>query len=190
LLLGLNARQIHDELITAYGQGVVSYSTVAHWIHRFSNGTESLEDDPRCGRPLSVITQQNIDAVRDLVNEDPHITIDYIATLLDISHGSVVDTILKQHLGLRKIVSRWVPHQLTPEQKQRRIDICLENLHKFESNTWRLCDIVTGDETWIYHRKIRSKQQSKVWITKEETPPTEVKRQSFEDKTMFVLFFL
>ncbi|CAF4234631.1 unnamed protein product, partial [Rotaria sp. Silwood2] len=34
-LLGLNTTQIHDELMAAYGQGVVSYSTVAHWIDRF-----------------------------------------------------------------------------------------------------------------------------------------------------------
>ncbi len=31
------------------------------------------------------------------MNEDPHISIDYIVTILDISHDSV-DTILKQHL--------------------------------------------------------------------------------------------
>ena len=56
------------------------------------------------GRPLSIITQQNIHAVQDLVKEDPHISIDYIATTLDISHGSA-DTILKQYLGLRMVSS-------------------------------------------------------------------------------------
>ena len=188
-LLGLTATQIHDELTAAYGQGVVSYSTVAHWIDRFSSGRESLDDDPRNGRPLSIITQQNIDAVQDLVNDDPHISIDYIATILDISHGSV-DTILKQHLGLRKISSRWVPHKLNQQQRQQRIDICIENLQKFESGAWRLCDIVTGDESWFYHRKIKSKQESKAWVAKEESPPTEVRRQLFEEKTMFVIFFM
>ncbi|CAF1033592.1 unnamed protein product [Rotaria sp. Silwood1] len=130
-LLGLTVTQIHDELTAAYGQ----------------------EDDPRSSRPLSVITRQNIDAVQNLVNDDPHISIDYIATILDISHGSV-DTILKQYLGLRKILSRWVPHQLNQQQRKRCIDICIENLQKFESGAWRLCDIVTGDESCFYHRKI------------------------------------
>ena len=183
-LLGLTAVQIHDELAAAYGQGTVSYSTVARWIQRFANERESVEDDPRMGRPLFIITQRNIDAVQDLVKEDPHISIDYIATTLDISHGSA-DTILKQYLGLRKVSSRWVPHQLTHEQRQRRVNICLENLQKFEGGTWRLYDIVTGDETWIYHRKIKSKQDSKAWIAKEESPPTEVRRQLSEEKTMF-----
>ncbi|CAF4576686.1 unnamed protein product, partial [Didymodactylos carnosus] len=79
---------------------------------------ESLEDDPRSGRPITAVTQENIDAVKDLVNDDPHISIDYIADILDISCGSV-DTILKQHLRLRKVSSKWVPHELTQEQRQR-----------------------------------------------------------------------
>ena len=189
LLLGLTATQIHDELTAAYGQDVVSYCTVALWIRRFSNDRESLEDNPRSGRPITVITQQNIDAVNDLVNDDPHISIDYIATILDISHGSV-HTILKEHLGLTKITSRWVPHNLTEEQRQRRVDICIENLQKFESGAWRLCDIITGDESWFYHRNIKSKQHSKAWVAKDQGPPTTVKRQQFEKKSMFVIFFM
>jgi hypothetical protein len=90
-LLGLTATQIHNELTAAYGQGVVSYSTVAH-----SSGRESLEDDPRSGRPLSVITQQNIDAVQDLVNDDSNILIDYVTAILPldivITSLIVVDT--------------------------------------------------------------------------------------------------
>ncbi|CAF2995186.1 unnamed protein product [Rotaria sp. Silwood2] len=85
-LLGLNTIQIHDELTTAYGQGVVSYSTVAHWIDRLSSGRESLEDNSRNGRPITVITKQNIDAIQDLVNDDPHISIDYVTT---ISRGNI-----------------------------------------------------------------------------------------------------
>lgn len=66
------------------------------------------------------------------MNDDPHISIDLIAGILDISHGSV-DTILKQHLGLKKISSRWVPHELTQEQRLRCVNVCTENLQKFET---------------------------------------------------------
>ncbi|CAF4967055.1 unnamed protein product [Rotaria sp. Silwood1] len=83
--LGLTATQIHDELTTAYRHGVVSYCTVTRWIQRFSNERESLEDNPRSGCPITTNTQQNIDAVKDLVNDDLHISIDYIATISDMS---------------------------------------------------------------------------------------------------------
>lgn len=95
---------------------------------------------------------------------------------MDILHVSV-DNILKQHLGLRKISSRWVPHQFIQQKRQRRADICLENLHKFENGAWRFCHIATGDERWFYHRKIRSKQESKTWIALKERPPAEMRRQ-------------
>ena len=93
-LLGLPATQVHNELTAVYGQDVVSYSTVSPWIQRFSNEQKSLEDNPRSDRPLSAITQQNIDGAKDLVNDDPHIIIDYVAAILDtiITSLIVMDT--------------------------------------------------------------------------------------------------
>jgi hypothetical protein len=114
-LLDLTATEMHHELINAYEHDCVSFSTVAQWVRRFTSGRESFEDNPRIGRPVTAITQANIHAVEELINDDPHISIDYIAAMLDISHGSV-DTILKHHLYLRKISSRWVPHSLTQAQ--------------------------------------------------------------------------
>ena len=186
-LLGLIAKEIHAELATTYGHGTVSYRTVARWDYRFPSGRESIEGDPRQGRPIIVVTQKRIDAVKDLVNEDPHISIDYLAYILDISHGSV-DTILEQHLRLKKRLSQWVPHNLTRQQRQQCIDICTENLRKIESRDRRLRDIITGDETWIYHRKVKSRQESKAWVASGRSPPTEVKRHPFEVKTIFVVF--
>ncbi|CAF1311248.1 unnamed protein product, partial [Adineta ricciae] len=48
----------------------------------------------------------------------------------------------------------------------------------------------TGDETWIYHRKIKAKEQCKVWVRKDESPATEVRRQQYEKKTMFIISFM
>lgn len=188
-LLGFAATEIHHELTTAYGRDSVSFSTVALWVRRFSSGRDSVEDDPRGGRPVTVVITKNIRAVEQLVNEDPHIGIEYIASMLGVSYGSV-HTILKHHLHLRKISSRWVPHCLTQAQRQQRVDICTENLRKLEEGTWRLSDIVTGDETWIYHRRIKSKEESKAWVPMGASPVTEVRRQPFERKTMFVVFFM
>ncbi|CAF4443961.1 unnamed protein product [Rotaria sp. Silwood2] len=87
---GLTATQIHDELTTAYEHGEVSYYTVTRWIQRFSNERESLEDNPRSCCSITAFTQQNIDAVTDLVNDDLHISIDYIATTSDMSITCVI----------------------------------------------------------------------------------------------------
>ena len=39
---------------------------------------------------------------------------------------------------------------------------------------------MTGDESWFYHRKIPSKQDSKAWLSNGNFPPTEVRRQQYE----------
>jgi hypothetical protein len=64
----------------------------------------------------------------------------------------------------------------------------MENLQKIESGAWKLCDIVVGDKSWFYHRRIKSKQELKVWLAKGKNPPTDVRRQQFEEKTMFIIF--
>ena len=48
------------------------------------------------------------------------------------------------------MTSLWVPHQLNDEQKRDRVRLCRENLAKFQDGSWRLCGIITGDETLVY----------------------------------------
>ena len=74
-------------------------------------------------------------------------------------------------------------------KQKKRIEICEENLAKLESGQWRLCDIITGDESWIYHRGIGSKESNKAWCSSDEGPPTAVRRSQYDEKNMFVIFF-
>ena len=55
---------------------------------------------------------------------------------------------------MKKVTSRWLPHQLTHEQ---RVKLCNENLARFQNGCCRLCDIITGDKMWICHGQIRHK---------------------------------
>ena len=67
-------------------------------------------------------------------------------------HSSSVLKILRERLGLRKICMCWVPHLHTDEQKQSRVRHALQVIEKYDKCDPRhLEEIVTGDETWIYH---------------------------------------
>ncbi|CAF4941683.1 unnamed protein product, partial [Rotaria socialis] len=90
---------------------------------------------------------------------------------------------------MKKVTSRWIPHQLNDEQKQERLRLCRENLAKFRDGSWRLCDIITGDETWIYHRQIHHKLTNKTWIGEGESPRIIARRRKFERKNLFSIFF-
>lgn len=186
--LGLNAREIHKEMCDAWGDSCVSYPTVTEWIRRFKDGRTSLEDDPRVGRPVTEATDRNIAIVRAFIDENPHISIRYIVFETGLSYGNV-SRIIHDDLKLKKLCARWIPHELTEQGKEQRVDICRTNLAKLKSGQWRLCDIVTGDETWIYQRGIGTKQSNMSWCAEGESPKTVVKRNQNDQKNMFVIFF-
>ena len=45
--LSVNAKQIHKVLCDTWGEGCVSYTTVAEWMQCFKQGRASLEDHPK-----------------------------------------------------------------------------------------------------------------------------------------------
>ena len=59
------------------------------WVQAFKDGRESITDDLRSGRPVDVSTPEAVQAVEDLIKSDRRVTLDEIATKLDISHGTV-----------------------------------------------------------------------------------------------------
>lgn len=90
---------------------------------------------------------------------------------------------------MKKVTSRWVPHELSEKNRQDRVNICKENLAIYKSGPGRLCDILTGDETWIYLRQIARKSSNASWVGEGQSPNTVVKRDRFEQKFMFSIFF-
>ena len=96
-LLGVAPVDIKVDLDKVYGDQTVSYATVTRWCVQFKQGRESLEDDPRSGRPLSAFTENDVTAVKNLIDEDAPYTIEEISETLNINSGAVF-VILKQRL--------------------------------------------------------------------------------------------
>ena len=79
-----------------YGDSSPKWSTVAKWSAEFKHGRDSLEDDPRPGRPADVISQEMIDRVARLVLNNCQIKVAKLASECGISNGSVY-TIIHEH---------------------------------------------------------------------------------------------
>ena len=56
-----------------------------------------------------------VQALEDLIKSDRRVTLDEIATKLDISHGTVY-AIVREKLHFSKVSCRWVPKMLTDVQ--------------------------------------------------------------------------
>lgn len=185
----LSAQESHDRLVLALQEEAPSLATVKNWFNEFRRGRESLEDEPRAGRPAEIVTSETITAVENLIRENPRITYHLIEDNLGLSPPRV-SSILHKHLHVTKRTARWVPHILTLEQKVCRVDWCKFMLDKFDKGRSRMVEtIVTGDESWIYQYDPLTKQQSQVWMFPDEDAPTKARQSRSVGKQMVASFF-
>ena len=97
---------------------IVSVRTAQKWFKKFSEGHTDLRDEPRSGCPMTV----NTEAIRAAVEANPSTSTRRLSAELDIPQTSVV-----RHLkAIGKVNRRCqeVPHDLTENQTQNRVDIC------------------------------------------------------------------
>ena len=140
-------------------------------------------------RQVSVLTEKNIATVKTLIEEDARYTVQEIQEFSGI-HSSSVLKILRERLGLRKICACWVPHLLTDKQKQSRVRLASQVIEKYDKCDPRhLEEIVTGDETWIYHFQPDSKAKNKVWVSSEGDRPIIARRCKTSYRMLHVVFF-
>ena len=85
--LGFPPTEIHADLQKVYGNGALKYATVCKWVCHFNDGWESIENDPRVGRPVSVLTEKKVATVKMLIEEDTCYTVQEIEELSGI-HSS------------------------------------------------------------------------------------------------------
>ena len=140
-------KEIHGEF---YGPSAPSCAQVKFWVGGFKRGRTSLEDEARSGRPLDATDEEMCKKVRDRVYSDRRIQVEEIAQALGISRSSV-STILHDHLGVRKLIARWVPKFLSDEQMATRASVCSALLKRFRPKDDFLLRLVTIDETWVHY---------------------------------------
>lgn len=173
-LQGHNARTATANICAAFKKDVVHHSTVCRWYQRFESGNISFEDQPRSGRPSAVSDE----VLRNALKTAPNATTRELAAALGCNHMTVANHL--HELGYRKILSRWVPHELRDSEKASRISIC-ESLLLRPHRKEFLRDIVTGDESWVLYVNHTRKRQ---WLRSGEPPPKQPKVASYEKKVL------
>ena len=115
---GLSIREAHAEMAQVYGAETPATSTIGEWFSRFAAGRETFGDNPRSGRPALVGAADTVAAV---LRDEPYASARSIATAVGLSKDTVI-SILKCQLGLQNFHLKWVPHQLSAEQKATRVE--------------------------------------------------------------------
>ena len=165
-----------------------SEATIFRWFRQFMSGARTLEDDDRCGRMATIVTSEDVPRVESLIKKDAKMAYAQIQDIMKISPGSLT-RIIHDTVGVRKHCTRWVPHNLSEEQRRGRVDWCTRLLRKFVGGrSSRVWDIVTGDKTWVYQYDPESKKHPTVWVFPDEKPPVKFKRNRSASKQKIVCF--
>ena len=134
----LTYKDCHARLVQAWGEQAPSDHTVFNWFLEFQRNKFSVQDFPRSGRSSTSVTEQTIDAVRKIIEDDAHSTYQHIEPILGIS-STPINSIIHDYINLRKACARWVSHTLTDNQKQLRVQFCLHSLKRLEEGSVSSC---------------------------------------------------
>ena len=74
-----------------------------------------------------------------MVWADRRLKVQEIVEAIGMSHGSE-NSILKDHLGMKKLSGRWVPRLLTIDHKRNRVTTSIECLALFNRNKDEFCN--------------------------------------------------
>jgi len=105
-----------NELKQPYGEHALSRSQVFKWFKAFSEGRESIEDEPRSGRPSTSKTDNNVEIVGALVRSDRRLTVRKIASELNLNH-TTVHQILTVELANQLLCAKFVPKNLKSNRR-------------------------------------------------------------------------
>lgn len=166
---GLNSPAIAKEINGVLEYAAVSTRTCQRWVGKFNEGDFNSEDKEREGRPKNDISL----LVKDFIRENPRATIEIMSNEFNVSTGTIWNNL--KSLGLKYVSCRWVPHELSEDNKMCRLRICNELLVSYNENNF-LPQLITGDETWIYWRNEGTYAQTKAWAGGDIQRCTNVKR--------------
>ena len=188
-LEGVKPQEIFNRMNSVYKGKQPKLRAIYKWAAEYRHGRTSLEDDPRCGRPVDVTTDGKVAEIQALVMKDRLLTIDDIASEAGVSRGTV-STILHEKLNLQKVCCRWVLRNLSAVDCQKRVDMSHQLLDRHDENPEEFCyRLVTGDETWLHHWDPESKMESMQWKHKNSPTLTKFRTQRTAGKVMATIFW-
>ena len=155
-------------------RNVYSQRRIQQLYKDFQENKRPDTGDQRCNnqRPLSATDQEHADAVEHLMSIRRDWSLIELANELAISSKSV--SRLLKRLGYKKVTARWVPHDLSEEEKRNRVVAARENLRWFRRDARMLGRIIAFDETvWRCYTPPDPNQASE-YRRSGEQPPTRV----------------
>ena len=127
--IGKSVTVTFEMLKIAFGEEAMCRTQTYEWWKCFTEGRNLVDDDQRSGQPSTSKTDDNAAKVREVICSDRHLTVREVAEEKSILK-TVCHEIFTENLGMHRILAKFVPHLLTDDQKQNRVDVSQELLNR------------------------------------------------------------
>ena len=129
-------------------------------VKEFSEERETVTWKDSSGRPRLSCCDDNVQEVREIIEDDNGLSCADISFQTGIEERSV-NRILSEHLNKKSLCCRWTPHQLNDHNKEQRAN-CGRDLLEVLRRRQIKRKLVVVDEKWMHFK---------------DTPPKECNRQ-------------
>ena len=160
--LGHGATEATKNVCTALGKDAVNIRTTQRWFEKFRQGDQGLEDQPRSGRPREL----DREALIAHVEANPTKSTRMLAADFDCCHREIENILHEYGKGWR--CGKWIPHELTPGQRQQRVKFATQLLLRQQEQPF-FDRILTSDEKWIPLDNLKPQMQ---WLSPGQSAQT------------------
>ena len=185
--LGKSATETYNLLTEVYGDQCLSRTQVFEWFKKFKVGRDYVGDDPNSARPFTAKTQENVEKFARIVRGDRRLSNRAISELTNINNESFRQ-ILHDYLGMKKVCVKVEPKIVTPEQKEHRMNCCVDTLENIENDPDFFLNVITCDETWIFQYDPETKRQSMHWKNPQSPRKKKARMSKSKFKAMMIVF--
>lgn len=156
--------QIHNLLENVLGNECVKVRRVQQLMKEYRNGRVSIEsgNEMNLGRPRELKTDENVNFVREMIEEDSRVSVRQIAQELGLPK-STVHEMITEDCGFQTVSCKWVPYALNDHHKANRVELCTELSNILQRRGMRQ-RLFVCDEKWVYFKNFPSGNAAKCWV--------------------------
>ena len=183
---GFSAVEIHRLLVQRWGEEkVVSLRRIQQIAREFEEGSRTAHERiAGSGRPRTSTCPENVEKVRELIEENNRLSCSEIGRLTGIDEDAV-NRILTRDLNKKSVCCKWLPHSLTEDNKETRINCCRAMIQTYSRRRSRV-NVIVIDEKWIYLRDVCPKENMRAWVDSAGDRPG-IARRTISDRKMLII---
>lgn len=182
----MKGSEIHSILTRSWPDDAPSLRRVQQIMKEIRDGVrQTFERSHGSGRRSSDLRNDNIALIAQEIAEDNNLTVVELANMFDLSE-SMTYRILTEDLERLWMHTRWIPHNITEDHRNQRVQCSRDMIDAFQSRIAK-ANLVTLDEKWFYCRKMLPRHVVGSWMVPDDNRRQTAVRSTMERKFLVIV---